>query len=156
MKVNALITILRKAIFLFWCVAYSCMLPAQSNITNTANNALIIHNAVNAYHRFLSPQTNLYNGSEYINYAYPIKDGHPFFETAQFNNGTIEYNGVRYEAVPLLYDEIIDEVIIKHVDGVSKIKLNKERVTSFYLLDHQFVHLIPDSFTHSSIRQGLL
>ncbi len=87
----------------------------SQNITiDSAAQATAFHNAVNLYHHSLSPETGLYNGSEYqYNLYYPatFNEGHPFFVSRQFDSGTIVYNDIMYRKVPLLYDVVMDELV---------------------------------------------
>src|SRR5690349_3761701 len=154
MSVNLSLKIFWKSVLLFAGIAYSAVLPAQNSVTDSTNNAIAISNAINAYHQFLSPQTSLYKGSEYVDYAYTITEGTPFFETSQFRTGSVVYDGILYENVPLLYDEVIDELVLANINGGSKIKLNKESVAAFNLLNHHFVKLDQDSSGKSPVRSG--
>ena len=139
---------------LFAGICYAGVLYAQNDTTHNNNEMMAAQYAINAYHQYLAPQTNLYNGSEYVDYAYTINEGIPFFETAQFSNGAVEYDSVLYQNVPVLYDEVKGEVIIRDFYNRGKIVLNPEHLTSFSLLNHYFVKLMPDSTSSSPIRPG--
>jgi hypothetical protein len=154
MKINLPLKVFLKTAFLLSCFATGGILHAQTGTTDTAINAIAIRNAVQAYHQFLSPQAGLYNGSEYVDYAYTINEGIPFFETAAFSRGIVDYDGMVYEGVPLLYDEVKEAVVIPDVSGRYKIQLNNERLAGFTLLNHHFVKLMPDSVGRSPIRPG--
>jgi len=154
MKINLSLNIYWRTALLLSCLAYTCILPAQHLAADTADNAITIRNAVNAYHQYVFPETNLYNGSEYVDYAYTIHEGIPFFETSRFSLGTVEYDNMVYRQVPLLFDEVKEAVIIQDVSGRNKIQLNTEKVTGFSLLNHQFVKLLPDSSGKLYMRPG--
>ena len=143
-----------KTVFLFATMAHASGLLAQTSAIDTINNNLAINNAINAYHQYLFPETNLYNGSEYVNYAYTINEGIPFFETAAFSTGHVLYDSILYQNVPLLYDEVKEIVVIQDPSGRNSIQLNNEKLTSFGLLDHHFVKLQQDSLGRSPIRTG--
>ena len=75
---------------------------SQTSMTGTRDKDTSFNNAVNLYHRFLSPETGLYNGSEYTYYAYypiVINEGHPFFQSKEFDTGSVFYNNILYENV---------------------------------------------------------
>ena len=52
--------------------------------TTLHENAL---NAIGVYYQNLGEESPLYNGSEYIEYAYTLQEGHPFFQVVDFING---------------------------------------------------------------------
>src|SRR5947199_377464 len=132
MKINLPLGIL----LLLACCLYTCISSAQTNTRDTSNYAIAVQNALSAYHQYLSPQTSLYNGAEYVDYAYTLTEGIPFFETSQFKIGSVKYDGVLYQNVPILYDELLGGVVIQDVYGRGKIILNTEKVTEFNLLNH--------------------
>jgi len=143
-----------KMVLLLASSYFTSWLYAQPVATAGNNEALAVQNAVQAYHQSLSPQTNLYNGSEYVDYAYTLNEGIPFFETAQFSNGAVAYDSVLYQNVPLLYDEVKGEVIIRDFYNRGKIVLNPDHIDSFSILNHHFVKLLPDSTGNTPIRAG--
>jgi len=97
------------------------------------------------YHQFLKPETGLYNGREYYDYSATIKDGDPFFLSTKFNTGSVVYDGILYENVPILYDLVTSDVIITDSNYFYRIKLNGERVSRFSVLQHTFIRLDEDS-----------
>jgi len=108
--------------------------------------------ALQQYHNYVAPATDLYRGPEYVDYAYQIKDGHPYFVDSLIA-GAIVYNGILYENIPLLFDEVLDLVVIKDPYEVWKLSLNREHVDSFTIGDHRFVRLA-DSLNPSAPRNG--
>ena len=121
---------------------------AQSNFPDTSRQVTSIQKAIKIYHQSLSPETNLYNGSEYtydLYYPFTINEGDPFFQTKQFDTGTVFYNNVMYERVPLLYDLVHEELLTKDPSAINIIRLNSERIQWFIMLGHTFIRLIKDS-----------
>jgi hypothetical protein len=108
--------------------------------------------ALHQYHTYISPATDLYRGPEYVEYRYQIKDGHPYFLDSLIE-GAILYNGILYENIPLLFDEVLDLVVIKDPYEVWRLSLNREHVDSFTIGDHRFVRL-GDSLNPSAPRNG--
>jgi len=108
--------------------------------------------ALRHYHTYVSPATELYRGPEYVDYAYQIKDGNPYFEDSLIA-GSILYNGVLYEHIPLLFDEVLDLVVIKDPYDVWKMSLNREHVDSFTIEDHRFIR-VGDSLNPTAPRNG--
>jgi hypothetical protein len=110
--------------------------------TTLRKNAL---NAINAYYQTLGEESPLYNGSEYLEYAYTLQEGHPFFLSTNFVNGNVNLDGMIFRDVPMLYDIIKDQLIIQDFQRVYKINLPADRVQQFFLLGHLFVRLTRDS-----------
>lgn len=130
---------------------------AQNFIPDTSAETSSLHNAVNLYHRFLYPETGLYNGSEYVyNVYYPfiINQGDPFFQSNRFDTGVVFYNNVLYENVPLLYDIIKEELLIHDPTNDNIIRLNNERVGWFIISGHTFIRLNQDDTVSSAVHTG--
>ena len=130
---------------------------AQSFTADSSNEDAHIKSAINLYHHFLAPEPGLYNGSEYVYYQYypfVINEGHPFFLSKNFNNGSVNYNGMLYENVPILFDIIKDEVLINDPSKKYIIKLNNKRIDRFTILNYTFIHLHPDPAYNSIIKDG--
>jgi hypothetical protein len=102
----------------------------------------------------LTPESGLYNGSEYAGYPFSFTDGHPFFESPSPITGSIVYEGILYENVPLQFDMINELIIIRSPDQRYQIQLFNERITGFDLLDHHFIRLIKDSSNSDLISSG--
>lgn len=129
----------------------------QNFISDTSRQTASFQAAVNYYHQFLSPETGLYDGSEYTyNTYYPIQinEGDPFFLSKNFYTGAVFYNNVLYEKVPLLYDIIKNELLIHDPSNIYIIRLNNERVGWFTIWGHTFIRLIFDSANNSQMRTG--
>ncbi len=106
--------------------------------TTLHENAL---SAIGVYYQNLGEESPLYNGSEYIEYAYTLQEGHPFFQVVNFINGNVNVDGMIFHDVPMLYDIVKDQLIIQDFQKVYKINLPADRVQQFFLLGHLFVHL---------------
>jgi len=134
--------------FIFLAGILPFALKAQQP-TDSLETIAGVEHAIQLYHSFLSPETALYNGIEYVYYAQVPKDGHPFFDNAGFAKGNLVYNGVRYNNVELLYDVVRDEAIIHTTGYVSKMQLLKERVSAFSIGSRNFVRHVQDSISGS-------
>src|SRR5277367_6279469 len=71
--------------------------PKDSVINDTAYAT-----AIHQYHVYTDPEPALYRGPQYVDYDYTIQKGQPFFGPDSFRVGTIRYNGIGYEHVPIL------------------------------------------------------
>lgn len=135
-----------------FCYAHTS--SAQALSSDTSSYSVAVQNAINSYHTSLFPEPNLYNGSEYVDYAYTINEGIPFFISPDFVTGTVTYNNILYNNVPLMYDLVKEEVVIRDAYGRNKITLHNERISDFTLLNHHFVKLTADTLNSSVIRTG--
>ncbi len=136
-----------------WCVLLILALLIGESHAQTDSKILsaAYDNSKDAYFRALGPELGLYNGVSYKEFIQHNNDeGQPYFETDQWVEGEIYYNGMRYENVPLLYDVVNDKVVIDHS---GKLELISEKVKYFILNGHRFFRLtIPN--TNSLIRTG--
>ena len=126
---------------------------AQPNARESAITDSGYGNALTLYHTFLVPETGLYKGSEYADYAHLLRDGHPFYGEYRFKIGTVTYHGILYKHVPILYDLVHDEVIIGDYYNIFKIILTGQLIDRFTIEDHSFIRLT-DSVTPGMPKVG--
>src|SRR6267142_7278950 len=68
-------------------------------------------NAKDTYFSALGPELNLYNGVYYKDYkTYENDEGQPYFGTDLWTEGSVLYDGVIYENVPMLYNVVDDKL----------------------------------------------
>lgn len=99
------------------------------------------------YQKSLRENLLLYSGSEYGRTEQNAK-GFPFFETDSVTKGSVYYNDVLYEDIPLLYDMTIDKVVIYDYKKNNLLTLSSEKIKQFNLNGHLFIRLE----TNSSIK----
>jgi hypothetical protein len=131
----------------FFYILLTCSLTQHVTAQN-ADDTTLHENALNAidvYYQNLGEESPLYNGSGYIEYAYTLQEGHPFFQITNFVNGNINLEGMIFHDVPMLYDIVKDQLIIQDFQRVYKINLPADRIQQFFLLDHLFVRLTPNA-----------
>jgi hypothetical protein len=95
------------------------------------------------YMSSIGASSNLYNGSEYVG-SYPGVHGFPYFEATDYYPGKISYDHVIYMDIPMKYDLVQNELVIRGYQEIG-IKLASEKVDSFYLMNHFFIHIFSDS-----------
>ncbi|HEY4109444.1 hypothetical protein [Puia sp.] len=108
--------------------------------------------ALRQYHAYVAPETDLFRGIVYVDYAYQIATGDPYFVDSTIA-GSLLYNGVLYEHIPLIYDVVQDIVVIHDPYDVWKIGLNRQHLDSFTIEDHSFIRL-GDSLNPTAPRNG--
>jgi hypothetical protein len=139
--------------FLFICIVLSLTTQAQSVARDTSIDGSAYDLALKQYHAYLDPEPNLYRGSQYAEYGFLLKEGHPFFGEDRLRNGTVIYHGILYENVSLLFDEVLDLLVMPDPFKVFKISLINYEVDGFTIEDHSFVRL-SDSLNHSQPGNG--
>lgn len=110
--------------------------------------------ATQQYVKDVQPESVLFNGPEYVNRTSPGTIGHPFFETAEPQTGTITYRGARFQNIPLNYDLALDQVLLSYPGQVATVQLVPDQITTFSLGSHQFVRLLADSSAKSAAPAG--
>lgn len=110
-------------------------------------------NAVLQYRLSEGVQSRIYNGKLYRDYTI-LTEGHPYFESDQFENGTVRYDGMEFSNVPLLYNIVTDEVITPHYNKVQWLSLRNDKISSFSFGGHHFIRMIQDS-TSPDIATGM-
>ena len=124
------------------CILSKNVTAQNADDTTLHENAL---NAINVYYENLGEESPLYNGTEYLEYAYTLQEGNPFFQVVNFINGNINLDGMIFHDVPMLYDIVKDQLIIQDFQKVYKINLPADRIQQFFLLGHLFVRLAPNA-----------
>lgn len=91
----------------------------------------------------------LYYGKQYLRNNRNVA-GHPFFIMEKPIRGSVVYNEVQYDSIPLYYDINSDQLIADNYTNDNQIILVPEKVTAFSLAGHKFVRLsltTPDAGT---------
>lgn len=119
-----------------------------------SNEQLTVRNAASVYFQSLSEQSGIYRGTEYTGYPYRLKSGHQFFESEAISYGSVFYDGILYENVPMRFDIIKDQLVVRYVDQVSGISLHNEKIDFFTLHNHHFIHIKEDNLNPPSLPAG--
>ena len=135
---------------------------SQVASADTATYQQAVQAAVASYHQTITNQAELYNGVEHVRYL-PTIEGIPYYQADEWKPGTIEYNGVVYRDVPMKYDMVKDQVIVKHTNGFSAFSLYSPRVTYFDMGGDRFVYIpagsdktLPPAGFYQQVRSGPL
>lgn len=94
------------------------------------------------YVQAMGAELGLYNGVFYKEFpAYPNDDGQPYYASTEWYNGTVFYDGIRYDNIPMHYDLVNDKLIIDHQFAAVKLELISRKVSYFDFEGHHFVWL---------------
>ncbi len=146
----------RLTVFLIALLFLSGSTPFALSQSVPADSALVQQSVAQAYARYrtdMDVHSHLYNGSEYVDYDNYI-DGHQYFQSDEWEEGTIHYDGTLYRQVPLLYDVRLDQLVTENLAGPLRIRLVSEKVRYFNLLGHTFVRIVADSTQQGGVRTG--
>jgi hypothetical protein len=129
------------------CIILLGVLSIHSNRINaqlsSKDSSLLkqaIQNTLQVYHNGIGDQAAKFNGSQYQGYTVSFSDGHPYFKANELLKGSILYDGVLFENVNLLYDEVADCVVLQ--DSTHRIQLVNERLSAFSIQENNFERLL--------------
>jgi hypothetical protein len=99
-------------------------------------------NAMKIYVAAIGDQANLYNGVQYLDYVTSADtEGHPYFKSDDFADGSVYYDSGLYSNIPMMYDLIKDKLVLDQPFSHFKMELISEKVKSFDLSGHHFERL---------------
>jgi hypothetical protein len=93
-----------------------------------------------AYNKKIAASGDLYYGVEHIGYLQKM-DGTPYFESNEWQKGSVTYNNVKYNDVMLKYDMIAGELIVLHPNNIFAVTLVSEKAQSFMLGPQEFIYV---------------
>lgn len=137
-----LLSMISKYWLLFLLFLMTPALKSLAQGSAPSPDSLLLQSSVRqAASQVPTSQKRLYNGTEYIGYFFNSTKSHPYFQEYDWQSGHVDYDGVTYQSVPLLYDLVQDEIVVGHFNGTDGISLIKPLVKSFQLLGHTFFYL---------------
>jgi len=137
------------ALVITWGIIANGDVRAQIKTDSTG-----LHQVIANYNTAIDQQSHLYNGPEYEFYDPIIKGNAYVFDIKTFSPGNVNYNGILYNNVPMMYDINKDVIVILLYNHFTKISLLSTRVSEFWLLDHHFVHINSDSTGRAALTTG--
>lgn len=144
-KTNALILVFFSLIISFSVVGQP--------IAKDTSFRVSFNNAASLYFETIGDNLPLYNGSEYIDYDTRI-NGHQYFGEGDYENGLINYDGLQYNGVPLIYDIVREKVIILRHNNYAKLELDNYKITEFCFLGHHFINIRENGDKTLEIKPG--
>lgn len=114
---------------------FSCTINAQKDY---------LKNALQSVDQVIGLEnTELYNGTKYVEYYRTINENHKFFVSNDFLIGSIVYGNQYYGNVALKYDLDADDILldISHLKKFPVLKLYKNRISEFSLKGKNFINI---------------
>jgi hypothetical protein len=122
------------------CLAqtFLCLCLSLSAFAQPADTSLPASRAAIFYQSYIGSDAAIYNGIAYQP-NYRGVQGLPYFETPNLVSGTLVYEGLTYTHIPLLYDLVLDNLVITDPKGQPLI-VARDKVQQFTLGDHTFIY----------------
>jgi len=122
------------------CCAHA-QYPAGRDTAALASAVRVAHQRYQA----TAPAPRLVNGVAYANNQPAYVTGRPYFLSSDPQLGTLDYDGQHYDAVALLYEQVLDQVLLYGPAQAAPVQLVRQQVQRFELAGHRFVRLPADS-----------
>lgn len=100
---------------------------------------------INSYNKAIGKQSRLYNGPDFSPYLFQSVTNANFLDSTKFAAGTVNYDGIVYANVPLIYNIHKDLVLSLLYNRLFTYSLVSDEVASFDMLGHHFINVWPDS-----------
>lgn len=114
---------------------------AQAGKTDSSflENAIVYRRAT--YEATMGANARIYNGSAYKETIIHDYDrGHPYFLSPEWRNGSVTYEGLRYDNVQLIYDLVNNKVLTHQFNTLTKIELILDKIDAFTIENHSFIY----------------
>src|SRR6185312_11937875 len=153
-NITFLISMIRRLFVFYLLTAFlsPVSVPAQSAADDSTSYQSAYTHTLAVYYRQLGDQSPIYNGRLYPGYGFSFREGIPYFLSGEFRQESVVYDGMKFDNVPLLYDDL-SGVIISRDQGYW-IQLINERVSSFTLSGHRFIRVLADSLNNGLSATG--
>src|SRR5690348_9773705 len=92
---------------------------------------------------FPEADSRLYNGLEYIRNGTAAK-GFPFFDADSLRKGTLFYDSLRFDHIPMEYDLVEDKLVMPDFSGKALISLISQKLDNFTIAGHLFRYIDAD------------
>lgn len=123
---------------IFACTS-ALIIPNYACAQTTDSSSLLLHQkAAKDYLDWIKENASFFTGSEYTARGRDIV-GHPFFEKSPANRSELNYDGVDYYNIPLLYDLYADALILQDHSRNYNIQLGNSKIGHFKLDQTLFI-----------------
>lgn len=140
-------------VFLFFTIFSNNPAFSQSKEKDSILFQTAVSNTILMYNRQLGDQSPVYNGSHYIKPPFTFKTGTAYFPSDNFaKNGSVVYDNIQFDSLTLLYEDL-RELLISKSNGYL-LQLVNQRISSFNISGHEFIHLVVDSLNAGITNSG--
>lgn len=144
--------LVKKSVYvtLIACLFFQAkQLSAQQTLQDSSIRATAIKQVRRQYQNFISTAAPLYSGPQYMEYYLQIQKGQPFFLGTEFRQGSIMYDHILYENIPLKYDLIQSRIVLQDATGTFRFSPSNDKIDFFSIEGHSFIKLKKTSTTLS-------
>lgn len=138
-----------RKLYFAWTLTCAFILVTQIAAQPTSKDSSIrsaaITYAVQQYQDYISFAAPLYAGPQYTDYYLKLQDGHPFYLNTAFHYGSIMYDNILYQKIPMKYDILQSKIVIQDASGIFRLLPEYDKISFFTLDNHEFIKLIKDS-----------
>jgi hypothetical protein len=130
-----------KYILAFFFLFRLYTLQAQQYLADSVLTTSPVEYAKHIYHTRRGEESALYNGINHEGYSASI-EGHAYFQSPDWQNGSVIYDHILYENIIMKYDLLKDQLIVtpKEKGGMS-IALFSPRVERFSFSTFNFIRI---------------
>lgn len=129
----------------FSCLIFAGRCFAQATGIDSTLRHTAAGNTISDYYKAIAKGSRQYNGLENLSYPRYMIGSAYYRDSTYLTNGSVDYDGIVYYDVPLLYDIYKDIVISVLPDHISKYSFLTERVKSFDVYGGHFVRILSDT-----------
>jgi hypothetical protein len=128
-------------------VALLGLSKAEAQVVAASDSSLLASAVRVARQRYqaTAPAPRLINGVAYANNRPSYVTGRPFFMGSAPQAGTLDYDGQHFVGVQLLYEQVLDQVLLYGPAQAAPVQLARQQVQGFEVAGHRFVRLPADS-----------
>jgi hypothetical protein len=116
-------------------------LSASGQVTDTSTVAeYAMGSPLALYQSATRYSPHLYNGPRYHIYDSRSKE-HQFFESEDWQTGSVFYDGQLYRNISLMYDIFKGYVVVRHPERSGLVQLQSERIREFTIANNRFIKI---------------
>jgi hypothetical protein len=141
------------ALILLLSATFIYCAKAQDKVADTSPVARVSANMGDYFNKAIGQQSRIFTGPLFEPYKFISKTNPNFQDTTAFINGSVNYEGVVYNDVPLIYDMYRDMLVSRNYNGFSVFYFLSYRVSNFDLSGHHFIRFVPDNL-NKNIDEG--
>ena len=139
----------------FISMVYGKTLKGQIFVPDTSSQQQKTNSVIQNFTTAIGENSRLYNGPEYDQYDATIKGNAYYDDVNVWKLGSVDYDGVLYNNVPIMYDVYKDCVVALYYNKAFSYILLNDKLHGFNLSGRHFVFINVDSLNNPGIRNGI-